>query len=174
VPYAVELALDPAADARVRAAWAALDAAGVPSLGSVPGAAYDPHVSLAVLDGEPDPDAVAAALRRVLRDAAGTPLPLEHLGFFLTAESVAFLGVRPTTALLALHERTVAAVAPLAEVWPYYRPGAPMPHCTLAMGVRDHAAVVAVLARAALPVPAVAAGAHLVDVATGRRVAGLA
>ena len=171
--YAVELLLDDAADGAVRALWAALDARGVPSLGSVPGTAYVPHVSLAVFAAG-DVGAVAAALRPVLAGARGLPLRLEPLGFFVTEEAPAFLGVVPTEALLALHRTVSAVVAPLVTgARAYYAPGSLVPHCTLAMGVRDAAAVHAAVPPGALPIDATVAGAHLVELPRGNVAAAL-
>jgi hypothetical protein len=43
--YAMELFLNDLAADRVRQIWTALDEQGIRSLGSVPGAAYHPHVT---------------------------------------------------------------------------------------------------------------------------------
>jgi hypothetical protein len=102
MPFAVELYLDREADARVRDLWAALDSRGVGSLGSVPESDYHPHVTLAVFEHGPALD-VADAVRASLGGVIGLPLEFPSLGFFLTAEAVAFLGVVPTRELLDHH-----------------------------------------------------------------------
>ncbi|MBO0869225.1 MAG: 2'-5' RNA ligase family protein [Micromonosporaceae bacterium] len=169
MPYAVELFLDDRATVQIRQIWAALDEAGITSLGSIPETDYHPHVSLSVFEHE-SPDKVAEALRPVLATCVGLPLPLAALGFFLTAEAVAFLGVAPSAGLIALHHQVYQAVdASAGDVWPYYRPGALVPHCTLGVGVADRARVIEVVERFAMPIHARATGAHLVQVPGGQR-----
>jgi hypothetical protein len=173
MPLAVELYLDPPADKRVRAIWRTLDAAGVPSLGSVPGTDYHPHVSLAAFDSAKIDD-VVRVVRPLLAECLGIALPLVALGAFLTQESVAFLSVVPTEPLLAAHRGVADALRPVVQgYWPYYEPSALLPHCTLAMGVIDHARVVEAVRRHELPILAEAFSAQLVDVSTGKSVAGV-
>jgi 2'-5' RNA ligase len=94
---------------------------------------------------------------------------LSSLGFFMTAESVAFLGITPTERLLRV-QRAVAAEVLLVAVgyWNYYRPDAFVPHCTLASDVRDFAATVDVVATAALPVVATIASVGAIEVPSGK------
>lgn len=100
-----------------------------------------PHVSLAAFDAA-DLEVVGSALLEPLKECIGLRLTLASLGFFLTEESVAFLGVVPTASFLGLQRRVFDALSPVTSgYWPYYRPGALVPHCTLATGVTDHSAV---------------------------------
>ncbi len=99
-------------------------------------------------------------------------MPLVSIGFFLTDEAVAFLCVAPSARLLSLHRDVCSTVSPSA-LHAFYGPDALLPHCTLAMGVSDHAAVTAA-SLGHLPIPAVAASAHLIDVRSGASVARLA
>ncbi|MFC4066660.1 2'-5' RNA ligase family protein [Actinoplanes subglobosus] len=164
MPFAIELFLDEHSDRLVRHIWAALDAHGVGSLGSRPGSGRHPHVSLSVFE-HGDASTVSDVLRPMLADVAGLSLPLANLGFFLTDESVAFLGVVPSQRLLALHRQVHEAIEPIVEgVWPYYRPDALVPHCTLATGVTDRAVVIDVVSGFTLPIHAVAASGRLVEV----------
>ncbi|GAA2569023.1 2'-5' RNA ligase family protein [Winogradskya consettensis] len=167
MPQAVELLLDDRSDHHIRQIWAALDAAGIPSLGSRPHADYHPHVTLSVF-GNGNASQVAAALRPLFTTAAGLPLPLTSLGFFLTGEAPAFLGVTPTSRLLMLHRQVHNATEPLvADIWPYYRPDALSPHCTLATGATDRARIIEIVASFPTPVPAHVSTAHLVDLPGG-------
>lgn len=167
MPYAIELLLDGHADQQVRQIWAALDEGGVQSLAGIPDAHYHPHVTMSVFR-HGDPAEVAEATRPLLAKSVGMPLPLAPLGFFLTDEAPAFLGVVPSSRLLALHRAVHQVVAPLVDdIWPYYRPDALLPHCTLAMGVTDKAKALNIVARFATPIPAIASGAHLVEVPGG-------
>jgi 2'-5' RNA ligase len=166
--YAIELFLDDRADRQVRRIWAALDAGGVPSLASAAGADSRPHVSLSVFDCE-DVREVAAQIGPVLATASGVSLPLASLGFFVSDESPMFLGVIPSPRLLELHGAVHEAVEPLVEeVWPYYRPGSLMPHCTLAMRVADRARAHEIAARFPVPITAHATSARIVAIPGGR------
>ncbi|MBO0807260.1 MAG: 2'-5' RNA ligase family protein [Actinobacteria bacterium] len=167
MPFAVELLLDERSDQRVRQIWAALDEQGITSPGGIPGSEYRPHVSLTVFE-DGDPGQVAEVLRPLLRTAGWPPLPLASLGFFLTAEAVAFLGVVPTARLLSLHHIVHEALERIVEgINPYYHPDALVPHCTLAIGVPGQARVAGVVSRFRLPVPAVAASAHITEIGSG-------
>jgi 2'-5' RNA ligase len=171
---AVEIYLDAASEECVRIIWAALDARGVESLGSVPNTAYRPHVSLAVF-GEGDRPQVSASLSQALDLSMGMPLTLASLGFFPTDEWVMFLGVTPTQRLLETHRRVHVALQGFAtNVWTYYEPGNFVPHCTLALGSHDAAAILDTLRQHTLPVQAAAAEAHLVEISTGTSLTQLA
>ena len=163
---ALELYLDVASERSVLSLWAAIDALGVPSLGSVPETDYRPHVSLAVF-AETDLPGLVAALGPALASSLRMPLRLASLGFFIGAQSVAFLGVTPTERLLATHRKVHAALVGVTEeLWPLYAPGAWMPHCTLAMNLDDPARVLA--AAPSLPIAALTAEAHIVEISSGR------
>jgi hypothetical protein len=170
MPYAIELFLDDAADRQIRRMWAALDEHGILSPGGVLDADYHPHISLTVFD-QGDPDEIAHALRPVLAQSIGLPLPLAPLGFFLTTEAPVFLGVIPSARFLALHHVVHAVVETMAEgIWPYYRPDALLPHCTLATGVTEPARVAEIVRGFTIPVAARAASAHLVTVPGGQSI----
>ncbi len=165
--FAIELYLDERADHRIRQIWAALDEQGVRSLGSIPDSAYHPHVTLSVFEYG-DTAQVADVLRPLLGDSVGLPLPLEPVGFFLTPEAPVFLGVVPSSRFLSLHRTVHQAIQPLVRgLWTHYQPNALLPHCTLAVEVTDKATVVEVVSRFPMPIPALAAGAHLVEIPGG-------
>jgi len=167
VPQAIELFLDERADHRIRRIWAALDDHGVTSLGSIPDSRYRPHVTLSVF-GRGNPAEVADAVRPVVAASVGLSLPLASLGFFLTEEAPAFLGVVPSSRLLTLQRAVHEAVEPLVDdIWPHYRPGALLPHCTLAVGVTDRARVLDIVTRFPGQIPARVSSAHLVEIPGG-------
>jgi 2'-5' RNA ligase len=158
--YAVVLHFDEETDRRLREVWAALDVHGVDSVARTHGAAYRPHLTLAIIETA-DAARATDALRRPLAGAAGIPVTLNAVGFFLTGAAPAYLGVTPTSSLLLLHEQVHAALGDVAS-WDYYRPGSWVPHCTLAMGVTSPSAVADVVTSAlALPLHATVSGAHL-------------
>ena len=104
--HSVELVLDAASDAAVRAEWAALLAAGLPSRARNPSPTNAPHVTLlAATHLAPDHDAALAEA------VAGLPLEV-RLGpvvLFGTDRPVLARLVVPTADLLALHARGYAA-----------------------------------------------------------------
>jgi len=165
VAYAVELRFDPAGTAAVAELWAALDRLGETSLAASRHPV--PHVSMAVFE-TCDPQRVERPLVGALARLLGLALTLGSLGFFPGERAVAFLGVAPSRPLMEGHRSVLGALEPgTAGVWDHYRLDALVPHCTLAMAVRDPSAVAAAV-RPALPIVALVAGAALVEVPTGR------
>ena len=78
-------------------------------------------------------DAVERIVSTRVSQLQSLSVVLSSLGFFMTAESVAFLGVTPTERLLRVQRAVAAEVLPIAVgYWNYYRPDAFVPHCTLA------------------------------------------
>jgi 2'-5' RNA ligase len=130
---AVELTFDRTTDERVRAEWAALQVAGLPSLADHTGATNRPHLTLHVRD-----ELDAAAERRLEGVVRRLPLRL-HLGplvlFHARRRWVVARQVTVDRALLELHEEVTGIVggggSPLTE------PGSWVPHVSLARGVRD-------------------------------------
>jgi 2'-5' RNA ligase len=158
--FAVVLYFDEETDSRLREVWAALDVHGVDSVARTHGAAYRPHLTLAIIETA-DQTRVIEALRGPLARVAGLPVTLNAVGFFLTGAAPAYLGVTPTSRLLLLHEQVHAAIGGVPS-WDYYRPGSWVPHCTLAMGVTSPSAVADVISAAvALPLHGTVSGAHL-------------
>jgi hypothetical protein len=173
VALALELCFDAAGERRVRETWAVLDAAGFVSLGSLPGTANVPHISLAVFDGG-DAERIGAALNPLLAAAAPVAVQLNHLGYFAAPQTVLFLGVAPTEELLRLHGACWASLGRLAPApWPLYAPGSWVPHCTLAMPVSDLPAALAACAGIELPIGVRAAATALVELPSGTLVATL-
>jgi len=129
---ALEVYVDPAASRRIRNLWAALDADGVLSVGSLMQGLHWPHVSLAVAD-RLEPEVVAGALDG-LPIAPPLSLTFQFVGQFLGR--VLWLGPAPSALLLA-HQSTVyeRLTAAGIEVWDHYRPERWVPHTTLAMRV---------------------------------------
>lgn len=153
--YSVELALDGEADRAVRADWAALLGAGLPSQGRHRGVSNRPHVTLALAAAAPE--AVRARLTVI---AAELPLPVT-VGAVLVFGDRRFVLSRlvvPDRAVLTLQRRVVAALDEPVDRHGTFAAGAWTPHVTL--GRRFTGAQVA----AALAV----VGAHAVPGAAGR------
>jgi len=127
-----ELLLDPPTDAAVRAEWAALSAAGLPSQADHRGESNAPHVSLAVADGFPatGEDALATTVRLLpMPVRLGPPVLLGGRRLVLARLVVV------DRALLDLHAAVVAALAGATGPSPHSAPGQWVPHVTLARGI---------------------------------------
>ena len=149
----IELTLDDATDASVRAEWRALEDAGIPSLVRNTSPSNRPHVTLFVAPAMRVEDLTA------VRDAVSSlPLPLtlgatllfggHRRGYVLARQVVV------TSALLELHRRVHESATPLAEsVVDLSRPDAWTPHVTLARRLRpdDVGPALAAVGAAALP-----------------------
>jgi 2'-5' RNA ligase len=157
---ALELYLDVDTTRRVRNLWRALDADGIPSLGSLH-QKHRPHMSLAAAH-RLDPHAVAAALAD-FPVGRGLSLDVDFVGQFVGR--VLWLGITVTEELLAhhraVHERHTAGGV---EVWDHYRPGRWVPHCTISLRVPNPVMAPAVRrCLEYLPIRATVIGAALAD-----------
>ena len=126
MPFAVTLRLDPSAGARVSKLWDGLADAGLSDLRTL---AYAPHITLAVLsEGAPDlagqVATVAAGWNRLAVRFAG-------FGVFPGPPAVLWLAPVPDASLLAC-QRALCDRLPGKQLHPHYRPGAWVPHVTLA------------------------------------------
>lgn len=162
---ALELYFDAVTERRIRRLWAALQGAGVPAMGEHTQRLHRPHISLVAAD-ELDPGRAAAALEGL---TVGAPLPvsLQNVGLF--RGGVLWLGPASSNELLGRHAEVVdrLTTAGLA-IWPYYLPGAWVPHCTLSMGARSELLARAVpLCLDVLPVDGTLVGAAVADHSRG-------
>jgi 2'-5' RNA ligase len=166
MPHGVVMSFEERGDARVRAAWAALDAVGIRSPAvSATITGYRPHVSLAVFDQATSMD---GHLRAAVAGAVGLPLRLGSLGVFPGEDRVVFFGVVVTHQLAAIQRSVYDVVAAHARgYWQYYEPGVWIPHCTLATGTDDPGRAIAALAPLDLPIDTACASVELVDIDTG-------
>lgn len=148
--FSVELVVDGAADAAVRADWVALVEAGLPSQARHTGESNRPHVTLALSATAAEP--VRERLAAVARDL---PLPV-------TAGSVLVFGGRqfvlarlagPAVELLDLQRRVVEALDDPVDRHGTFTAGAWTPHLTLArrLTAAQIAAALPVLGPAGVP-----------------------
>ncbi|MCR8671256.1 2'-5' RNA ligase family protein [Agrococcus sp. HG114] len=125
----VELLLDPATEAAVRAEWEALAAAGLSSLAGHEAPSNRPHVTLVTRStGVPHPLVVDAPL----------PVPVELGAPLLFGDGdrrVLARAVVPSRALLELHAAVARAAGPGDDL-PHQLPDRWMPHVTLARRLR--------------------------------------
>lgn len=164
---AVCLLIDDPADAAIRELWRRLEEAGVPSLATHTHGRHVPHLTLAALRTYRIPD-VQAALAE-LPPAEPSELHLDALGAF--RRSRCWLAPAASATLVTRQEAVVkAALGTGAELHRHYRPGAWVPHLTLAP--RLHTADLPVVARIVydvLPLSAPLTRATLIDTSTGDR-----
>jgi 2'-5' RNA ligase len=148
MPYAVELALDPSSAAVIRRVWQELDGAGITWMAR---SGARPHVTVGIWETL-DVDETARELTRFADETAPVQLTLASVALF---PSVAvFLAPVVTAELIDLHgclHRRLARMG--GGAWDHYRPGAWVPHCTIASDLEpdQFGSAVAIAARAPLP-----------------------
>lgn len=126
------MGLDAEGDLAIRDLWSRLEQLGVPSLqGHVP--SIRPHLSLTVTD---DADGLRQHAPGLALRGVETDIEMAAVALFSADPPVLVLAVAPAPELIALQARVSAALAAAeVDVWPHYRPGTWLPHCTLSMGV---------------------------------------
>ncbi|WP_235950278.1 2'-5' RNA ligase family protein [Phycicoccus flavus] len=145
----VELLLDDASDAAVRAEWEALEAADLPNQSRHRSASNRPHVTVTMTEGWPEEarraDALAPLAALPLAAHLGAPLVFGRGPFVLARLVVA------SSDLLALHGGLVERLGPLAS--DLLVPGRWTPHMTLArrLTAEQAARALEVLGRAEQP-----------------------
>ncbi len=124
----VELMLDEPADADVRAQWAALAEAGLPSQGDHTSPSNAPHVTVGVAD-----EINEAAEKRLGRALGSLPLSVQLGPLVLLGGRRVVLArlVVVTVPLLSLHAAVSHALAGCPGQSDYLRPGHWVPHVTL-------------------------------------------
>jgi 2'-5' RNA ligase len=150
--YAVVLYLDPASEEAVQAVWQGLANAGVDR--SMHDAGIRPHITLADSD-HVDQAALEAATEHFAASLLPFRLTLSSIGLFATAEGVLFYGVTMSRGLLEAHAEYSRIFAYHArQPNAYYRLGAWVPHCTLAIGLEPERVgeAIDIAARAPLPI----------------------
>ncbi|MGZ8804565.1 MAG: 2'-5' RNA ligase family protein [Microbacterium sp.] len=126
----IELLLDSDSEARVRADWESLAAAGLSSLAAHRAASNRPHITLVVRPTLPDIAFTDEISRLPIRVTLAEPLVFRHGDRGVLARRVV-----PTTELLHLH-RAIHAAIPDGPDAAHTRPGEWIPHVTLARRLR--------------------------------------
>lgn len=129
-PSAIELLLDPAAEAAIRAEWDALAARGLSSLAAHTSASNRPHITLVARVDLPPPGQDVLAGIRSFPITLGAPLLFGSGDRRVLARSIV-----PSPELIGLRETILAAVGPGDDA-PHTAPGEWMPHVALARRVR--------------------------------------
>ena len=132
MPFAIELALDPAAGAAVRRIWRELEAAGITHMAR---SGAHPHLSLGIweaLDLQATRDELAAFAREI------EPVPVTLASVRAFPAGAVFLAPQENRELTRLHVGFHRRFAHLGTgAWHYYAPDLWVPHCTLAMDVTE-------------------------------------
>jgi 2'-5' RNA ligase len=167
VALAVCLLFDAAADRALRSLWTRLEDAGVPTLLTHTHRHHVPHLSYAVLRTY-ELDAARSAVS-ALPDSGPLTLHADALGLFRRGRASLVPSV--TSELAGRQERVVeAAVGTGADLHRNYRPGAWVPHVSLATRARlGDLPAVAALAYTVLPMRLHVNRAALVDSSTGEQ-----
>jgi 2'-5' RNA ligase len=148
MPYAVELALDHAAGAEVRAIWRALEGAGIVDLAR---SGAEPHVSLGIWAAL-DLPALEAALATFARGQR--PLDVVFASVETFSGGVVYLATEATAAQRDAQAELHRRVACLGTgAWAHYAPGVWVPHCTLAMDLTPAQLTIALALARRAPLP---------------------
>ncbi|TSD98054.1 2'-5' RNA ligase family protein [Skermania sp. ID1734] len=128
----VELLLDDATDAKIRAQWQALARAGLPSLARNQAETNRPHITAAVAD-----EIWPRVDRALERSLEFSPIPVRLGGVVVFGGHRAILVrlVVPSEALLQLHRQIYELVRTSRGVAAHTAPGEWTPHITLARRV---------------------------------------
>ena len=127
--HSIELILDDDTDRRIRAEWAALADAGLPSQARHTGESNRPHITLALSQTLPEDVAT-----RLASAVAELPIPVTIGGLLLFGTKRVVLArlAIPSAALLALQAGIVAALSDPVDPHDTFAPGRWTPHVTLA------------------------------------------
>ena len=131
MPYAVTLRLDAAAAAPIETMWRALAAAGLHDDSLALG--YPPHVTLTVHPDTADPARLHGSVEACAARWSAIDVTLAGFGIFAAPMPVLYLAPVVTGALLA-SQRALADALSDQPISPHHRPGAWVPHVTLAQG----------------------------------------
>lgn len=129
VAHSIELLLDPAGDAGIRAGWRMLDDAGLPSQAHVSSPTNRPHVTLLAAQRiSPDVDDVL----RGLADRFPVPCTVGAMLVFGGQRLTLARLIVPSAELLALHEQVYRLCLPyVTQPFAHCRPGHWTAHATL-------------------------------------------
>ena len=132
MPYAINIKCLNDSAAAIRRLWREAEAfEDRPSMSTL---GYPPHITLGVYDADD-----AAAMIEVVEGAADWPAQRVTFGgvrHFDTSPLVLWAAPVPSEGLLQLHRAVHGRIDP-AACWTHYRPGAWVPHCTLATRVAE-------------------------------------
>jgi 2'-5' RNA ligase len=148
MPYAVELALDPTSADAIRRAWRELDDAAITWMAR---SGARPHVTLGIWDVL-DHGGAESELTRFTAETAPVRLTLASVGLFPGV--AVFLAPTVTAELLDLHADFHRRFGHLGgRASEHYRPGAWVPHCSLATDLEPDQFGISLAIAGRLPLP---------------------
>lgn len=128
---AVELYFDPETERSVVGLQQELHTADIEQSPDLAGSR--PHITLSLVETDDD-ERLAEVVTEFAEDVSGCSVRLASLASFASSQGVLYLAPVPTHSLLRLHARLhEELLAAGLEAEPFYRPGAWIPHCTLAL-----------------------------------------
>lgn len=131
MPFAINIKASEATEAPLRALWAEFSQLeDTPSMLEFD---YPPHITFAIYDSILE-DHLRDALHAAIGVLPPFRLTFKRLAFFEQPKFVVWAAPEQSASLLSAHAAIHRRIDP-SLCWPYYRPRAWTPHCTLAMEI---------------------------------------
>ena len=133
MPFAISITANNPSAAHIQRLWRR--ASAFEDTSSMAALNYPPHITFAIYD-DIQADRLCQALEHVFSGRPALRLLIDRIGFFEDPAFLLWAAPTETADLLTLH----SAIHDQIERFlcrPHYRPGTWVPHCTLAMEVRD-------------------------------------
>jgi 2'-5' RNA ligase len=130
--YAINLRADNDSAEAIRALWRRTEE--IEETPSMAPLNYPPHITLALYD-DIEEDVLRGAMQDTFAKQPALTVTFDCIRLFDRPSPVLWAAPKDISALLPLHGRLHSLIDP-ALCRPYYRPGAWVPHCTVAMQVR--------------------------------------
>lgn len=132
MPYSINLRSDNASSSRIRNLW--VQCGRLESRPSMESLGYPPHFTLAVFDDAQELDLVSA-IESLAPSIARLTVRFDRIRYFETPDSIVLWAAPAASEPLAelhsrVHDRVVSE-----SCRPRYRPGAWVPHCSLAVAI---------------------------------------
>lgn len=134
MPHAVTVTFDPRAESDIRALWASIANNRINS--SMMHLGVAPHLSLGVFDDAMEGPLIARVTAFGAK-VAPFAIAFDRIDMFPGRETVLFLAPQASPRLRRLHEGFHDQVQGVGTCAADYRPGAWVPHATIAMGLRQ-------------------------------------
>ena len=135
MPYAIVLYFDKSSENKIQEIWDTLADAGITN--EFQALNIRPHITLAIYD-ELHCQPCDNKLARFANQANHLHMTFSHIGAFLQPEKVIFLSPTPTKALInfqaSVHKHIVEDTH---NPWEMYLPDKWVPHCTLALNLKE-------------------------------------
>lgn len=135
MPSAIVLYFDPTTEKVIQNIWGKLAKQGISD--EIEASGIQPHITLAVYD-RLDCEPCENELEKFAAQANRLDLEAVYPGIFFHPETVLFLAIAITPQLLDFHAEIHKNLQHLAgKSWELYQPGNWVPHCTLAMNLKQ-------------------------------------